>query len=163
MGQVNLHHRAVLFPIGGSGHRIDRGGFAIAITRAITRPLVSAVQIAQTVAAGDPTLDVQATSRDETGQLIAALGLMSKSLAEVVRNVCQGTDTIATASGQIAAGNQDLSQRTEEQASSLEETAASMEELTGRSSRTRRTPGRPTSWRRRPRHSPPTAGKSSAR
>ena len=40
------------------------------------------------------------------------------------------TDTINTASHEIAAGNSDLSQRTEEQASSLEETAASMEELT---------------------------------
>jgi methyl-accepting chemotaxis protein len=44
--------------------------------------------------------------------------------------VRSGTDTIATASSQIAAGNHDLSSRTEEQASSLEETAASMEELT---------------------------------
>ena len=34
-----------------------------------------------------------------------------------------GTDTIATASSQIAAGNLDLSSRTEQQASSLEETA----------------------------------------
>jgi methyl-accepting chemotaxis protein len=48
----------------------------------------------------------------------------------IVGEVRQGTDTIATASGQIAAGNMDLSSRTEEQASSLEETAASMEELT---------------------------------
>jgi methyl-accepting chemotaxis protein len=41
-----------------------------------------------------------------------------------------GTDTIATASNQIAAGNLDLSSCTEEQTSSLEETASSMEELT---------------------------------
>jgi methyl-accepting chemotaxis protein len=40
-----------------------------------------------------------------------------------------GTDTIVTASGQIASGNLDLSSRTEQQASSLEETASSMEEL----------------------------------
>jgi methyl-accepting chemotaxis protein len=55
---------------------------------------------------------------------------MRNSLARLVSQVRQGTDTIATASSQIAAGNQDLSSRTEEQASSLEETAASMEELT---------------------------------
>jgi methyl-accepting chemotaxis protein len=41
-----------------------------------------------------------------------------------------GTESIGTASSQIAAGNLDLSSRTEEQASSLEETASSMEELT---------------------------------
>ena len=51
-------------------------------------------------------------------------------LANVVWNVRNGTQTIATASKEIASGNQDLSSRTEQQASSLEETASSMEELT---------------------------------
>jgi methyl-accepting chemotaxis protein len=56
---------------------------------------------------------------------------MNDGLVRIVSEVRVGTDTIATASGQIAAGNLDLSSRTEQQASSLEETAASMEELTG--------------------------------
>ncbi|MDW5443455.1 methyl-accepting chemotaxis protein [Polaromonas sp. SM01] len=114
------------------------GGLAIAlgvfvawfITRSITRPINDAVRVAQTVAAGDLTSQIEVSSRDETGQLMQALKAMNNSLAKVVGEVRQGTDTIATASGQIASGNQDLSSRTEEQASSLEETAASMEELT---------------------------------
>ncbi|SFC49730.1 methyl-accepting chemotaxis protein [Polaromonas sp. OV174] len=107
-------------------------GIAIAwrLTRSISRPLVDAVQVAQRVAAGDLSSHIEVTSRDETGQLMQALKDMNTSLAKLVGEVRQGTDTIATASGQIAAGNQDLSSRTEEQASSLEETAASMEELT---------------------------------
>jgi methyl-accepting chemotaxis protein len=55
---------------------------------------------------------------------------MNDSLLGVVALVRHGTDAIATASSEIAAGNLDLSSRTEEQASSLEETASSMEELT---------------------------------
>src|SRR5471032_620787 len=55
---------------------------------------------------------------------------MNDNLLQVVGQVRQGTDTIATASNEIAAGNLDLSARTEQQASSLEQTAASMEELT---------------------------------
>jgi methyl-accepting chemotaxis protein len=47
-----------------------------------------------------------------------------------VSAVRSSTDTIATASAQIAAGNLNLSSRTEAQAGSLEETASSMEELT---------------------------------
>ena len=100
------------------------------LTRSITRPLGRAVSVAETVAGGDLSSRIDVQSKDETGQLMQALKHMNASLAKVVGEVRQGTDTIATASGQIAAGNQDLSSRTEEQASSLEQTAASMEELT---------------------------------
>ena len=100
------------------------------LTVGITRPLDRALQVAETVAAGNLTSRIEVTSKDETGQLMQALKDMNDSLAKVVGEVRSGTDTIATASSQIAAGNHDLSSRTEEQASSLEETAASMEELT---------------------------------
>jgi methyl-accepting chemotaxis protein len=62
--------------------------------------------------------------------VLFAMKTMRDDLAGIVSQVRSGTDTIATASGQIAAGNLDLSSRTEQQASSLEETASSMEELT---------------------------------
>jgi methyl-accepting chemotaxis protein len=99
-------------------------------TRSITHPLRDAVLVAQAVAAGDLTSRVNVTGKDEISDLIQALKNMNDSLARVVGEVRQGTDTIATASSQIASGNQDLSSRTEEQASSLEQTAASMEQLT---------------------------------
>ncbi|MDP9900827.1 methyl-accepting chemotaxis protein [Variovorax ginsengisoli] len=107
-------------------------GLALAlwIARIIATPLRHAVQIAQTVAAGDLSSRIEATTTDETGMLLGALRAMNDNLARVVGQVRQGTETIATASSQIASGNQDLSSRTEEQASSLEQTAASMEELT---------------------------------
>ncbi|HEX8613741.1 MAG TPA: methyl-accepting chemotaxis protein [Telluria sp.] len=100
------------------------------ITRSITAPIVRAVQVARTVAAGDLTSDIAVRSDDETGQLMQALRDMNGSLQNIVGQVRGGTDAIATASGQIASGNLDLSARTEQQASSLEETASSMEELT---------------------------------
>ncbi|HWI82610.1 methyl-accepting chemotaxis protein, partial [Ramlibacter sp.] len=101
------------------------------LTRSITRPLRHAVEVAASVASGNLNSRIEVHGTDETGQLMQALHTMNGSLADVVGQVRRGTDTIATASGQIAAGNQDLSRRTEEQAASLEETAASMEELTG--------------------------------
>jgi len=100
------------------------------ITRSIVAPLRDAVVVAERVAGGDLTSDFTSTSRDETGQLMAALGRMNANLATIVGQVREGTATIAQASGEIASGNQDLSARTEQQASALEETAASMEELT---------------------------------
>ncbi|MDI3294005.1 methyl-accepting chemotaxis protein [Janthinobacterium tructae] len=103
---------------------------AILLTRNITRPLVEAVAVAQRVAQGDLSSDIVVRSQDETGQLMAALRDMNTALVGIVGEVRGGTDTIATASAQIAVGTMDLSSRTEQQASSLEETASSMEELT---------------------------------
>ena len=99
-------------------------------TRSIVGPVREAVQVAQTVAAGDLTSRIESKSKDEMGLLLQSLKGMNDGLAKIVGQVRTGTQTIATASGQIAAGNQDLSSRTEQQASSLEETASSMEELT---------------------------------
>jgi methyl-accepting chemotaxis protein len=106
-------------------------GMGLMLARKIVKALNEAVTIAQTVAAGDLTTHIEVTSKDETGQLLQALKDMSGSLVKIVGEVRSGTDTIATASGQIASGNLDLSSRTEQQASALEETASSMEELTG--------------------------------
>jgi methyl-accepting chemotaxis protein len=100
------------------------------ITRTITRPINQAVKLAETVAAGDLTSRIDASAKDETGRLLQALQNMNDSLVNIVGQVRSGTETMATASSQIAAGNHDLSSRTEQQASSLEETASSMEELT---------------------------------
>ena len=100
------------------------------LTMGIVRPLRTAVDIARKVADGDLTAQIDASAKDETGQLLLALKDMNTSLLNIVGEVRSGTDSIATSSTQIAAGNQDLSSRTEEQASSLEETASSMEELT---------------------------------
>jgi len=100
------------------------------ITRSITGPLRRALDVANTVAAGDLTSRIEVTTRDETGQLLAALKTMNASLARTVGTVRVGTDTIAVAASQVAVGAQDLSSRTEQQASALEEAASSMEELT---------------------------------
>ena len=114
------------------------GGLAVTLgvavawltTNSITGPLVRAVRVAEAVAAGDLRSSVDSSDKDETGDLLRALGTMNGNLQDIVAKVRAGTDMIATASSQIASGNLDLSARTEQQAGSLEETAASMEELT---------------------------------
>ena len=103
---------------------------ALLITRSITGPIGEAVRVARAVDAGDLTSHIVVDSSDETGQLMGALKSMNENLVVLVAQLRSGTDTIHTASREIASGNLDLSSRTEEQASSLEQTAASMEELT---------------------------------
>nr|WP_034341122.1 methyl-accepting chemotaxis protein [Herbaspirillum sp. B39] len=100
------------------------------MVRSIVKPLNEAVRVAENVAAGDLTTRIEPHSRDETGQLMAALRKMNDNLVDIVSGVRRSTDSIATASGEIASGNMDLSSRTEQQAGSLEETASAMEEMT---------------------------------
>jgi len=100
------------------------------IHRVVTEPLEYCITIARGIAAGDLTQNVKVTSSNEMGGLQQALKDMNDSLEGIVRQVRAGTDSIFSASGDIASGNLDLSNRTEMQASSLEKTAASMAEVT---------------------------------
>jgi methyl-accepting chemotaxis protein len=100
-------------------------------TRSITGPLEEAVDIAKRVADGDLTSVIEVNSSDETGQMMQALKHMNSSLTRIVAEVRAGTESISSASGEIASGNLDLSTRTEQQAASLGQTSGSMRELTG--------------------------------
>jgi methyl-accepting chemotaxis protein len=124
---VNIRNFAIVAVVIGLGLLVWIGFMTI---RAITAPLDGAVKLARAVAEGDLTQRIEVHSTNEIGQLMQALKDMNENLVRIVGQVRTGTDTVATASSQIAAGNLDLSSRTEQQASSLEETASSMEELT---------------------------------
>ena len=95
------------------------------IGRSITKPINHAVRVAQAVASGDLSLQIEAGGKSEMGQLMGALKLMNQSLNSKMSLVMG----IATASRQLVQGNMNLSSRTEEQASTVEETSASVEEL----------------------------------
>jgi len=105
------------------------GFFAYGLSRSIVQPIRQASSCAQAISEGDLTQQIEVNGRDETAELLGKLKGMQASLVKVVANVRQGSESVATASAQIAHGNQDLSARTESQASALEQTAASMEEL----------------------------------
>lgn len=109
---------------------------ALFITRSIVVPLRSAVDVARAVASGHLAIDVQVNSKDQLGQLMAALREMTESLRNTVMKVRNGSDSITTAANEIALGNQELASRTEEQAASVEQTAATLEQLTATISNT---------------------------
>ncbi|UVW29740.1 methyl-accepting chemotaxis protein [Massilia sp. H6] len=85
--------------------------------------------IASSIAHGDLSIAIE-TDVSDRGSLLVEMKEMRNSLVGIVEQVRRGTETIGTASREIAAGNIDLSSRTELQASSLEKTASAMEELT---------------------------------
>ncbi|WP_455286970.1 methyl-accepting chemotaxis protein [Cupriavidus necator] len=123
------HQRNLLILISLVAAAVAAAG-GVLITRAITRPIQRAVEVADTVAGGDLGARIEVDRHDETGRLLAALRDMNERLTATVTQVRAGSGNIALSTSEIARGNADLSSRTEEQAASLEQTAASMEELT---------------------------------
>jgi methyl-accepting chemotaxis protein len=103
-----------------------------ALTRSIFDQLGAepseAASTVNAVAQGDLTVHI-ALRPGDTVSLMAGLARMRDSLVTVVSEVRGNSESVATASAQIAQGNQDLSGRTEQQASALQQTAATMEEL----------------------------------
>ena len=124
--------RVLMFILGGLALLAGIGA-AFVITRTLLKQLGGepdyAADIAGKIATGDLTVAIHTQANDQTS-LLVAMKAMRDSLVNIVSEVRVGTETIVTASSQIAAGNLDLSSRTEQQAASLEETASSMEELT---------------------------------
>ena len=76
------------------------------------------------IAAGDLAATLPPPRHDELGRMIEALADMRQRLHTLVSAVRRSTDSISTASTEIASGNHDLSTRTEEPASNLQQTAA---------------------------------------
>jgi len=101
------------------------------LARSITTPLREAAGVADAIAHFDLSRPIKTGGQDETGQLLQSLNLMQDSLLKLIGAVRGSTDSIGTASTQIAVGNHDLSSRTEQTASNLQEAAASMMQLTG--------------------------------
>ncbi|PLY41966.1 methyl-accepting chemotaxis protein [Janthinobacterium sp. ROICE36] len=106
---------------------------ALVITRGLLKQLGGepdyTASIAGSIANGDLSIGIH-TQPSDTSSLLAEMKEMRDSLVGIVGQVRVGTETIGTASREIADGNLDLSSRTEMQASALEKTASAMEELT---------------------------------
>ncbi|MBI3101565.1 MAG: Tar ligand binding domain-containing protein [Burkholderiales bacterium] len=103
--------------------------FSIALVRGISRSLGQAIDAAQTVAQGDLSRAMTVQGHDEAAQVLHAMARMQEQLADTVRSIRLGSESVASTSGQISSGSQDLASRTEQQASALEQTAAAMEQL----------------------------------
>ncbi len=99
-------------------------------TRSITQPIGRAVVVAERIAAGDLTSQVEVRIHDETGRLLQAIAAMQDRLRALVGEISTTAGSILAASGEVASGNLDLSQRTEHTARSLQQAASALSEVT---------------------------------
>ena len=96
----------------------------------VSRPIHSAMLVAQRIASGDLGARVAQDDRGEAGLLMIAMQQMNDKLVTMIAGVRSGADILSSGAGEIASSSMNLSARTEQQAAALEETASSMDELT---------------------------------
>ena len=105
--------------------------FCLLIVRSIIQPLNEAVVLANHVASGDLTVDIQSDYKDEPGLLTAALGQMVERLRSIVGQSKYGADQVASGSTEVTESAQSLAEGASRQAAAVEEVSAAMEEMIG--------------------------------
>jgi methyl-accepting chemotaxis protein WspA len=107
--------------------------FAFWITRSITVPLQRAVETAQQVAGGDLTAHIEVRTRDETGQLLAALKHMMQSLAKIVGEVQNSGIQVNSSVTAVAATGKEQQATASEIAATTTEIGATSKEISATS------------------------------
>jgi methyl-accepting chemotaxis protein len=100
------------------------------VYRQLSRSLSEAGRVSAAIASGRLDVVVTPSGPREVAALLDGMATMRTQLVNVVANVRQNAQAVASACEHIAQGNNDLSSRTQEQAGALQQSAASMEELT---------------------------------
>ncbi|MGZ5179314.1 MAG: methyl-accepting chemotaxis protein [Ramlibacter sp.] len=118
---------AVLLVVGGAAAAVSAVSVS-ALLRGLGRVRDAMLQIGS--GSGDLTRRLPVKGRDEIDAIAQAFNDFVDKLEVVMRDVRDSTESIATASSQIAMGAQDLSGRTERTASNLQQTASSMQSIT---------------------------------
>ncbi len=101
------------------------------LRRRIGAPLGELSAAARAVAAGDLSHAFTSDRGDEIGQVIRDVDAMRLRFLSLLTTLRHSSDSIATASAEIAAGNADLSRRTEQSSAHIQQTASSMHSLVG--------------------------------
>lgn len=107
--------------------------FLFAVRRLVSRPLDEAVKASERFASGDLSVRVAqgASGRaDEIGRLMRSIDGIGEGLARIVSQVRSASTDMSEGTEKIATGSGNIASRIATQASSLEETAASMEQIT---------------------------------
>ncbi|WP_146034070.1 CHASE3 domain-containing protein, partial [Nostoc cycadae] len=93
-------------------------GIILIPSRALARALQTAFHLADRVAAGDFTSNVEITADDEIGKLMAALKTMTQKLSSLIRQVQGSGIQVTTSATQIAASGKQLEATLTEQVAS---------------------------------------------
>ena len=104
-------------------------GLGVLISRIISKRIVECVKVSNLLAEGHLDIQIDASGKDETGQLMTAMDNMVGRLREIVSEVRTAADNVASGSEELSSTAEEMSQGASEQAASAEEVSASMEQM----------------------------------
>jgi len=103
--------------------------FLSRIGRSISGSLDNAVKYAEKVAKGDLEISVKDIYRDEVGNILKAMQIMSKNLTDIINKVKNQADHLFLVSKQVNLTAQRMSKNASMQAAGVEQTSASLQEM----------------------------------
>lgn len=106
--------------------------FGLLLTSMIATPLLHGVKLAEAIAGGDMTsnIDASLTDRgDEIGQLMKSLRGMSEKLKGVIGEISQSSHQIASASEELSSTAEQMSRGMQKQTTQTSQIASAMEEM----------------------------------
>jgi len=99
------------------------------ISRSITKPINSVVDIAKTLGTGYLNVEIPELTKDETGIMLQNMKIMILKIKDVLKEVIKSTGVLSTTSNHLSESAQQISHEASEQAATLEEVSASLEEI----------------------------------
>jgi methyl-accepting chemotaxis protein len=105
------------------------GALILILSNSIAKPISRGIALAEKVAAGDLSVQMEVDRTDEVGRLAAAMNNMVLNLRQIVDDITDSTRRIVDSSTRLNTEAFELSEGASEQASAAEEVSSSMQEM----------------------------------
>ena len=103
---------------------------AVVLTRSIVIPLAQSVGVAEVVASGDLTAQIEIKGRDEPARLLAALKSMQQHLRETIRRISDSSSQLASASEELSSVTEDATRGLHQQSLEIDQAATAVNQMT---------------------------------
>ncbi|MBD8493466.1 methyl-accepting chemotaxis protein [Pseudomonas syringae] len=103
---------------------------AITLTRSIVRPINASLVLAEEIAAGNLTRQLQVTGTDEVSRLMSALNRMSKNLQGTVQDISDASAQLSSAAVEMTSITESADRLLQQQNSEIEQAATAVNEMT---------------------------------
>ncbi|WP_433899839.1 methyl-accepting chemotaxis protein [Pseudomonas sp. PSE1(2024)] len=103
---------------------------ALLLTRSIVLPLSQSLNVAEVVAGGDLTGDINISGKDEPARLLHALKSMQHNLRDTIRRISESSSQLASASEELSCVTEDATRGLHQQSLEIEQAATAVNQMT---------------------------------